>query len=199
LAVTDFYFGHSNGSHPPGPWGVIQSLQVPTSEFMKTAPVPAAVLGRLTLANQIVLICIAEDIPRFANRVVLHPTRRDRFGKPIALVHSKYHGRDIQRRRALCREGGRILRQAGAVAHIRIPVNTFSHAMGTCRFGPDPASAVLDPACRFFGVPNLFVVDASFMPTSAGMNPSLTIAANALRVGEYIVRNWTTITTSSET
>ena len=52
------------------------------------------------------------------------------------------------------------------------------------------ARAGLDPWCRFFGVPNLFVVDASFMPSSGGVNPSLTIAANALRVGEHLVAEW---------
>ena len=50
----------------------------------------------------------------------------------------------------------------------------------------DPRSAPLDPWCRFRGVENLFVVDASFMPTGGGVNPSLTIAANALRVAEAI-------------
>jgi choline dehydrogenase-like flavoprotein len=49
---------------------------------------------------------------------------------------------------------------------------------------------VLDPWCRFFGMRNLFVVDSSFMPSAGGVNPSLTIAANALRVGRYIVANW---------
>ena len=58
------------------------------------------------------------------------------------------------------------------------------------RFGSDPEQAVLDPWCRFYGTPNLFVVDSSFMPTSAGVNPSLTIAANGLRVGSHIADNW---------
>ena len=70
------------------------------------------------------------------------------------------------------------------------PINTFPHALGSCRFGSDPTKAALDPWCRLFGVPNLFVVDGSFMPSSGGVNPSLTIAANALRVGEYLVEEW---------
>jgi choline dehydrogenase-like flavoprotein len=52
--------------------------------------------------------------------------------------------------------------------------------------GEDPRTSALDEHCRFRGVEGLFVVDGSFMPTSGGVNPSLTIAANALRVGEAI-------------
>jgi choline dehydrogenase-like flavoprotein len=62
----------------------------------------------------------------------------------------------------------------------------LGHACGTCRFGSDPATSVLDPWNRAHGVSNLFVVDASFFPTSGGVNPALTIAANALRVSTHI-------------
>jgi choline dehydrogenase-like flavoprotein len=67
-------------------------------------------------------------------------------------------------------------------------VKTFSHAAGTVRFGDDPRKAPLDPSCRFRGLSNLFVVDASALPTSGTVNPSLTIAANALRVGTRLAR-----------
>ncbi len=54
--------------------------------------------------------------------------------------------------------------------------------------GNDPATAPLDPFCRTYDHPNLFVVDASFLPTSAAVNPALTIAAQALRVGDHIMK-----------
>lgn len=60
------------------------------------------------------------------------------------------------------------------------------HPGGTCRFGEDPRSSVLDRDCKVHGLSNLFVVDASFMPRSGAINPSLTIAANALRVAPRI-------------
>ncbi|HTR13589.1 MAG TPA: GMC oxidoreductase, partial [Roseiarcus sp.] len=63
---------------------------------------------------------------------------------------------------------------------------TPSHQCGTVRIGADPAAAPLDPFCRAWDVPNLFVVDASFLPTSAAVNPALTIAAQALRVARHI-------------
>ena len=62
----------------------------------------------------------------------------------------------------------------------------FGHPTGTCRFGHDPASSVLDVNCRSHEISNLYVVDGSFMPSCGGTNPALTIAANALRVGDVI-------------
>jgi choline dehydrogenase-like flavoprotein len=62
----------------------------------------------------------------------------------------------------------------------------YGHVCGTCRFGNDPATSVLDRNNRAHDLDNLYVVDASFFPSSGGTNPSLTIAANAFRVGEVI-------------
>ena len=62
----------------------------------------------------------------------------------------------------------------------------FGHVCGTCRFGDDPRTSVLDASNRAHDLDNLYVVDASFFPSSGATNPSLTIAANALRVGEII-------------
>jgi choline dehydrogenase-like flavoprotein len=65
-------------------------------------------------------------------------------------------------------------------------VRTRSNQCRIVRLGDDPRSSPLDPCCRAWDRPNLFVVDASFLPTSAGVNPSLTIAAQALRVADHI-------------
>ena len=65
-------------------------------------------------------------------------------------------------------------------------IDTPSHQCGTVRMGSDPAQAALDPWCRAYEHPNLFVVDASFFPSSAALNPALTVAAQGLRVGEYV-------------
>ena len=61
-----------------------------------------------------------------------------------------------------------------------------AHQAGTARFGTDPATSVLDPYCRAHDLDNLYVVDGSFMPSIGAVNPSLTIVANALRVGDHI-------------
>ena len=67
-----------------------------------------------------------------------------------------------------------------------MPIETNSHQCGTVRFGADPATSVLDAHCKAWDVDNLYVVDASFFPSSAAMNPALTIAAQALRVAEQL-------------
>ena len=62
----------------------------------------------------------------------------------------------------------------------------YGHVCGTCRFGDDPRTSVLDASNRAHDLDNLYVVDASFFPSSGGTNPSLTVAANALRVAANI-------------
>jgi choline dehydrogenase-like flavoprotein len=64
--------------------------------------------------------------------------------------------------------------------------SNVGHVCGTARFGTDPATSVLDANNRAHEVDNLYVVDTSFFPSSAGLNPSLTVAANALRVAEHL-------------
>jgi len=67
-----------------------------------------------------------------------------------------------------------------------IPVAGCAHQAGTCRFGADPATSVLDVNCKAHELDNLYVVDTSFFPSIGAVNPALTAMANALRVGEVI-------------
>ncbi len=192
LAITDFYFGRP-GMEPAGPWGSIQSLQTPPPEFVRhEAPYPAPIgsIAAKSLAFQAYLLCMAEDLPQWENRVDVASSRTDQLGLPLTTVSHRYLPRDLSARDALYREAGRILRRAGALVRLRFPIHTYSHALGTCRMGDDPTTSVLDRWCGFHGVPNLFVVDGSFMPSSAGVNPSLTIAANGFRVGAHLVEQW---------
>jgi choline dehydrogenase-like flavoprotein len=66
-------------------------------------------------------------------------------------------------------------------------VQMVPHQCGTCRFGTDPKSSVLDLNCRAHDVDNLYVVDSSFYPSSAALNPTHTLLANALRVGDHLL------------
>jgi choline dehydrogenase-like flavoprotein len=65
-------------------------------------------------------------------------------------------------------------------------VNVANHQCGTVRFGVDPATSALDLWCKAHDLDNLYVVDASFMPSSTASNPALTVIANALRVAEHL-------------
>ena len=70
----------------------------------------------------------------------------------------------------------------------RIPLAGVAHQNGTCVFGRDPQTSVLDVNCKAHEVDNLYVVDSSFFPSSSAVNPALTIMANALRVGDHLLR-----------
>ena len=70
-----------------------------------------------------------------------------------------------------------------------LDVSGMSHQNGTLRFGTDPSTSVLDLNCKAHDVDNLYVVDASFFPSCGAFNPALTIAANALRVGDHIIND----------
>ena len=94
----------------------------------------------------------------------------------------------LARRRRFRRELMRRFRGLPRLLVSPQPVLNFGHPVGTLRFGTDPASSVLRPDCRTHDLDNLYVADGSFMPSALGVNPSLTIAANALRVAEIIAR-----------
>jgi choline dehydrogenase-like flavoprotein len=104
------------------------------------------------------------------------------------VIRHRHTERDEASRRALLRHARAILKEAGARAFYTHEIRTFSHGGGTVRMGRDPRTSPLDGRCAFRGVENLSVVDASALPVAGGVNPSLTIAANALRVGEHLAR-----------
>jgi choline dehydrogenase-like flavoprotein len=126
---------------------------------------------------------IVEDLPYPENRVVPDGTKMD--GRRFAYSYPRelYDRNRLYRRRLKERLAPR--HKVTIVTGGRDNTN-YSHACGTCRFGDDPKTSVLDRTNRAHDLENLYVVDASFFPSSGGMNPSLTIAANALRVGGII-------------
>lgn len=187
LGIHDFYFGHPAATGPRGKLGGIQQVQSPPAGLIEhhLPPVIGPLLARAVVPRTTGLLVMAEDQPRSENRLDLEGPA-DRFGLPGARIRHRHTERDLEARSALFDQAERILREAGAVWIYRHEIDTFSHAAGTLRMGEDPSSAPLDPGCRFRGVDNLWVVDASALPSSGGVNPSLTIAANALRVGEEL-------------
>ena len=69
-----------------------------------------------------------------------------------------------------------------------IQIGGVAHQAGTCRFGKDRKTSVLDANCKAHELDNLYVVDTSFFPSISAVNPALTAMANALRVGDHLVR-----------
>jgi len=102
-------------------------------------------------------------------------------------VSHEYTDRDQAAIKVLIGQAKKIMKKSGALSNYVHHIRTFSHTVGTVRMGNDETNAPLDHNCKFRGVDNLYVVDGSFMPTSAAVNPSLTISANALRVADHIL------------
>jgi choline dehydrogenase-like flavoprotein len=125
---------------------------------------------------------MTEDLPDPNNRVSL-----DSSGRVIVSFRANNEG--LHKR--LVRSMAGAMRRAGypMIQTRRFPLDATAHQCGTAKFGDDPATSVLDPLCRSHDVANLFVMDASFLPSSSAQNPALTIAAQALRVGEKAAFN----------
>jgi choline dehydrogenase-like flavoprotein len=187
VAIHDYYFGDDAPDAPRGKLGNLQQVMGPHGGLLRLV-LPHEVADRLApLALHLTgLLSVAEDQPRRENGVRLDPVRVDAMGMPRMEVVHHYSRRDLAARAALVRRAKRILRRAGAVGTLTWKVSTFSHALGTVRMGRDEATSALDAGCRYRGVENLYVTDGNALPTAAGVNPSLTIAANALRAGRLL-------------
>jgi choline dehydrogenase-like flavoprotein len=185
LALFDAYFGHASVRAPAGKLGCIQQIHAPPVGVARSR-VPAWMQGIVppVVSHLGGLLVIAEDQPLQTNGVHIDEGRRDVHGMPRAVITHRYTRRDRAARRALASIASSVLRHAGARVAGLVPIRTFSHAVGTLRMGTDPETAPVDAEGRFRGIDNLHVTDGSVLPTSAGVNPSLTIAANALRIGD---------------
>lgn len=185
LGFTDLYFGTSEYRHK---LGYVQTLPTP-GPLMLIGSAPVRLPHRVARAmsrRMLVISGAVEDLPVQSNRVEI-----DRNGR-IVLRH-RFHPYDVERSRWYLRRLKRVMRYAGARVVLgatgdRDEVHT-AHQVGTARFGNDPNTSVLSGHCQLHGAENVYVVDGSFMPTSLGVPPALTIAANALRVGDHILRS----------
>jgi choline dehydrogenase-like flavoprotein len=126
---------------------------------------------------------IVEDLPYLDNRIV--PDKSANNGMRFQYTYTREL---LDRNRYLRKRLARTLAPKHKVRFVTGGTNNinYGHVCGTCRFGDDPSTSVLDRHNRAHDLDNLYVVDASFFPSSGGINPSLTIAANALRVGGIV-------------
>jgi choline dehydrogenase-like flavoprotein len=179
VAINDFYL---RGPRTGYPLGQIQS-QGRTHGVMAQTAYPSIPVRYYNwwVARGVDWLVMSEDLPVRENRVEV-----DRDGR-IRLI---YKPNNVRAHKQLVKETKRILRRLGywlVVKHSHGARNT-THLCGTLCFGTDARASVLDPFCRTHDIENLFVVDASFFPSSAAVNPGLTIAAQALRVADHITR-----------
>lgn len=160
-------------------------IPLAASLFRMVKPAVRKILSGVA-ARGVVLASILEDLPYDDNAVVL-PN-----GSECKALSIQYHIRpqDAARIQELRRRIAAVFKPWRYMLIKQAENNRqLAHACGTCRFGDNPADSVLDRNNRAHGLENLYVVDSSFFPSSAGTNPSLTIAANALRVADHISRD----------
>ena len=189
LALTDFYFGADDWEYP---LGCIQTNGKSHGEqvegealpgFLQWFPgMPFDEMAR----HSIDFWVMSEDLPRPENRITLsrdgrvtlddNPTGQEAHARlrhklEGLLTHVDAHPNLLHRSLYLGKD---------------IPVGGTAHQAGTMRFGVDARSSVLNLDCRAHGVDNLYAVDAGFFPSIGAVNPTLTIVANALRVGDHL-------------
>jgi choline dehydrogenase-like flavoprotein len=179
LGINDFYLDDGHGGPP---LGNIQLLGRVTAPILKSnlPQIPEWALSPLS-RRSVDWYAMSEDLPNPESRV----TVRD------GAIHLDWKRSNWSAHEGLVRAFKERLKAAGYPIVLTKPFDrrTPSHQCGTVRIGHDPTTSPLDSFCRAYDHPNLLVVDASFLPTSAAVNPSLTIAAQALRVADHIVKN----------
>jgi choline dehydrogenase-like flavoprotein len=171
LSVNDWYLDGGDG-YPLGAMQLIGKVQ--GTMMQSQAPrLPRVLLDRIA-ARSVAWLVMAEDLPHPDNRVIVDSAGR------ITTVRT---ARGVATHRALHKRAKQLLRAAGydAVLTQWFDISMNSHQCGTVRAGLDPATSVLDPWCKAHELENLWVIDGGFFPSSAAMNPALTIAAQALR------------------
>ena len=192
LSLNDFYVrdgtklgnvhAHSVPVAPEATQAFLQMHQRWINRLPARARSAIASFGSYLRRGSTVFATVVEDLPYAANRVTPRPWSDDEIGYEYT-----YPAELQARTRALVRAFRAAVKPRFSLQVVP-PIGKLNHghACGTCRFGDDPRTSVLDRNNRAHDLDNLYVVDASFFPSSGGINPSLTIAANALRVGEQI-------------
>lgn len=172
LSVNDWYHDGGDGR----PLGVMQLVGKVRGSMMKLEVPAAPTFALESFAKRSVeWLVMAEDLPSAENRVTLDASGR-------IVTHREALGVSTHRR--LMRKAKRLLRGAGyqVIGTQWFGIEMNSHMCGTTVAGADPATSVVDPWCRTHDVENLWVIDTGFFPSSAAMNPALTVAAQAIRV-----------------
>jgi choline dehydrogenase-like flavoprotein len=190
LAINDFYWGDEDFDYP---MGHVQLLGKVNADMI--AQESPSVLGvsfqerrsfEAIATHSVDWWLTAEDLPDPNNRVTL---RSDSIELSYTENNTEAYNRLLSR-------WTKVLKMIGCGEKIipcsfyfrkKIPLQGVAHQCGTCRFGEDPITSVLDLNCRTHDIDNLYVVDGSFFRSSAAVNPTLTIIANALRVGDRII------------
>lgn len=188
LGLADFYHGADDSEYPLGEIQLMGRNDPDTINWMGETLFPGKSYEELKEMS-IDFWLTAEDLPNANNRVTVRNdgsikvnytrtnyTAYEKLKEKLKQVFEKLGEIDPDYREV--KWGG-----------YDLDISGMSHQNGTLRFGKDPATSVLDLNCKAHDLDNLYVVDASFFPSCGAFNPALTIAANALRVGDHIIND----------
>ena len=192
IAVNDFYWGEPDF---PYPMGMVQNTGNVLADMIP-AEAPPMLAPYVKLIPELELHLIAErsvgwwlqteDLPDPNNRVRVIG---DKIHLDYTINNNEAADRLIHRWTSVLKSVNRGFKHVipfSIYPRNHVPVQAVAHQCGTCRFGSDPKTSVLDLNCRTHDVDNLYVVDGSFFPSNSGVNPTLTIMAQALRVGDHL-------------
>ena len=190
LGVNDFYFGSDDFDYPMGNIQMVGKSSAPMyrgEKPLETKLAPTRTLEHMA-RHAVDFWLSTEDLPRPDNRVTLNSDG------DITLSYTPTNGEAAKR---LYHQLKSMLAHAGmepehliprhAYLKNEIPVAGCAHQAGTCRFGTDPETSVLNVDCRAHELDNLYVVDTSIFPSIGAVNPALTAMANAIRVGDHLL------------
>jgi choline dehydrogenase-like flavoprotein len=189
LGLNDFYSATKGYEYP---MGNIQMCGKSNAEAMRGEKPKLTMFSPQWTLNDAAKHAVdwwltSEDLPVPENRVTL-----DQDGN----IHLTYSHTNLEEADRLYGELKKILNHTGMAEHhvlrkkfyadMNIELAGCAHQSGTCRFGTDPATSVLETNCKAHELDNLYVADTSFFPSIGAVNPGLTAMANAIRVGEHI-------------
>jgi choline dehydrogenase-like flavoprotein len=190
LGLNDFYFGSKEFDFPLGNIQMVGKSQAPMYRGEKEIAKLAPLMALDDIARHAVDFWLStEDLPRPENRVTVEgdgsirlcysPTNQE----PAKRLYEKFKsmvGRVRLREDTLARRNLYMKNE--------IDLGGVAHQAGTCRFGDDPTTSVLDRDCKAHQLDNLYVVDTSFFPSIGAVNPALTAMANAMRIGDHLLK-----------
>ena len=186
LAVNDYYFGSDEFTHPMGHISFVGKLDAVALSAGAPPLVPGITLD-IMARHSLDFWLTSEDLPDASNRVTLNQAGQ---------IVLSYQPNNLEGHKQLLARLEHLLQHLDCQRHLlprnlfvgqRIPLAGVAHQNGTIRFGRDPQTSALDVNCKAHELDNLYVVDASFFPSSGAVNPALTVMANALRVGDHLL------------
>ncbi len=186
IGLHDFYFGADGWDYPLGHISMVGKQDLESLRAGAPPFAPGLALEKIA-QHSLDFWMTSEDLPDWNNRVLVGENGE---------ITLQYTENNLEGHKRLAAKLKSMLEHIGCEHHLvphhlylgkKIPIAGTAHQCGTVRFGRDPKTSALDVNCKAHDLDNLYVVDASFFVSSTAVNPSLTIIANALRVGDHLL------------